>query len=451
MDQQARIVKELEATLSLREEMSEAQLWDPRRTTPKGEFKMPKFVHFHILDGADDLDEIFWEDPRTFTARRGRNGYIEAWGLYRALTSTQNPHAEGHRNVDPVRESKRTLMETIVYDEDGGGLKLPELQFIDVLIARKLAGLKALELGMLPRSDYILYLSLPYIPVPGNNGGDRYWRRVRVSGGLPLGVFADKIITPLFGWVRNSHAHLFTDYKDGALFGPKNCNAVDMQVHLDKSGRAFIPEEGYRISHILQNAGDVMGYHYDLGDNWWVDIKLEEVIPAVESTNAFELIHGAGGALPEDGAEHFGNICWAHILRSAAASLRGKLIAVNRIFTATNHASETRPVRAANYNFDHFDFPGTRAAVHAALDSKASLSWGSKTAVHPLGKTKGRELIRDEHLAMRLGINPADKKKGTKVRHTRANDRGAFMEEGVATTRADSPKATACAWSTWPS
>lgn len=36
-----------------------------------------------------------------------------------------------------------------------------------------------------------------YNPVPKV---DRYWRRVRVSGGLHLGVFADKIITPLWGW-----------------------------------------------------------------------------------------------------------------------------------------------------------------------------------------------------------------------------------------------------------
>lgn len=61
MEQQARIVEEFEATLFLRAQMSEAQLWDPRRRTPTGELKMPKFVHFHILDGADDLDEIFWE------------------------------------------------------------------------------------------------------------------------------------------------------------------------------------------------------------------------------------------------------------------------------------------------------------------------------------------------------------------------------------------------------
>lgn len=70
---------------------------------------------------------------------------------------------------------------------------------------------------------------------------DRYWRRVRVSGALPLSVFADKVLTPIWGWsvllaphsvdfahpavlrVRNLHAHVFHDYSDGSLFGPTVC------------------------------------------------------------------------------------------------------------------------------------------------------------------------------------------------------------------------------------
>lgn len=49
----------------------------------------------------------------------------------------------------------------------------------------------------------------------------KVWRRVKISGGLSLAVLADKIITPLMGWTRNYHAHLWTDFKDGSVFGPK--------------------------------------------------------------------------------------------------------------------------------------------------------------------------------------------------------------------------------------
>ena len=34
---------------------------DPRRKTPAGHLRAPKFVNFHLLDPASDCDEIFWE------------------------------------------------------------------------------------------------------------------------------------------------------------------------------------------------------------------------------------------------------------------------------------------------------------------------------------------------------------------------------------------------------
>ena len=34
---------------------------DPRRTTPRGELRMPKFVKFHPEDTASLLNEVFWE------------------------------------------------------------------------------------------------------------------------------------------------------------------------------------------------------------------------------------------------------------------------------------------------------------------------------------------------------------------------------------------------------
>lgn len=61
MQPQGTFLHQFLAKLDRREQLSEAQLWDPRRMTPKGELKMPKFVQFHILDDGEDLDEIFWE------------------------------------------------------------------------------------------------------------------------------------------------------------------------------------------------------------------------------------------------------------------------------------------------------------------------------------------------------------------------------------------------------
>lgn len=81
-------------------ERSGADWADPRRETPQGVLKAPKFVKFHMLDSGEGCDEIFWEggtcvawstdsftdlycvDPLTFTPRRGRNGWIDSWGIY---------------------------------------------------------------------------------------------------------------------------------------------------------------------------------------------------------------------------------------------------------------------------------------------------------------------------------------------------------------------------------
>ena len=37
---------------------------DPRRRTPTGDLRMPKFVKFDPRDPGEDLDEIFWEGSR---------------------------------------------------------------------------------------------------------------------------------------------------------------------------------------------------------------------------------------------------------------------------------------------------------------------------------------------------------------------------------------------------
>ncbi len=40
----------------------------------------------------------------------------------------------------------------------------------------------------------------------------------------------------------------------------------------------------YCIAHILRTPGDVMGYHYDFGDNWFVDIKARSRDPVRTQT-----------------------------------------------------------------------------------------------------------------------------------------------------------------------
>ncbi|KAI0687799.1 hypothetical protein C8T65DRAFT_746944 [Cerioporus squamosus] len=416
-------------------ERSGADFADIRRKTPQGVLKAPKFVEFHMLDSAEGCDEIFWEDPRKFTPRRGRNGWIDSWGIY--------PHDHiGYRKVDYMRISTRTAVTKLIY-RDEEKLSVPEIQFIDALIAKKVSQLKRDDLGDLPQRDYTLYISLPFIENPYDKKTDRYWRRVKVSGGLPLFVLADKVITPLWGWVRNLHAHIFHDFKDGALFGPKGCNATDM-MHLDKSGYKYIPEEEYCIAHILRTPGDVMGYHYDLGDNWSVDIKLEEIASKDESTGTVVVLDGAGGT-PPDG-EQTGTFQWADYLRQAARSPAGKRKAVSALFGATNYtqARKSPPSDPLAYDFDAFDLEGTRRAVRVALDSKASLPYASKKFVSPIGEGMPESMRSEESVFLRLGMRLKDMKKGVALAQVPVSS-GTFLEEGVSVGRKDNPGNTACA------
>ncbi|KAI0752966.1 MM3350-like domain-containing protein [Daedaleopsis nitida] len=404
---------------------------DPRRRTPRGQLKAPKFVRFHRDDNAAGCDEIFWEDPLTFTPRRGRNGYIDAWGIY--------PHdTSGIRDVPGPQISKRTMRTQDIYENYH--LPIPEIQFINALIERKVSQLQEFDLGDLPKRDYTLYISLPFIEHLSYRRLDRYWRRIRVSGGTPLSVFADKVITPLWGWVRNLHAHVFHDFKDGALFGPKDCNAVDM-MHLDKSGYAYIPEEPYYIAHFLRDPGDVMGYHYDFGDNWFVDIKLEEIASLEGSTGTVVVLDGAGG-IPPDG-EQTGSFSWADYLRKARHSTEGKRRAVDALFGATNYSGKQRLANPLDFDFDVFDLEGTRRAVREALDSKASLPHASKQFVSPVGGGLDSSV---EALMLRLGVYPRNLKRGAVIVQTPvAGSRYTFLEEGVNETRRDNPGNTACA------
>ncbi|EIW53792.1 uncharacterized protein TRAVEDRAFT_133412 [Trametes versicolor FP-101664 SS1] len=396
--------------------------YDTRRWTPQGERKAPKFVRFHQFDSGKHCDEIFWEDPYTFTPRRGRLGYVDSWGIY--------PHdADGHREVDGMRIYERSTHLI---------MKPPELQFIHALMDKKARSSDPATSAATPAAHCTHH---SHIPHPKDPRADRYWRRIRVSGGLPLSVFADKVLTPVWGWVRNLHAHTFHDYSDGSLFGPTDCNAVDM-MHLDKSGYAYMPEEDYCLAHLLRKPGQVIGYHYDFGDNWWVDLKLEAITPPWESTGAVEVLDGAGGT-PPDG-QLTGTWHWADYLARASKSLSAKREAVIALFGATNYEGRLPPTLPTQYDFDAFDLQEARARVRQALDSKASMPGASKKVVTPIAKN-----ARDDDLAvmLRLGVHPSEMKKGTVLVRTpvAGSTVGAFWEEGVRDRRMDNPGNTACA------
>jgi hypothetical protein len=63
-----------------------------------------------------------------------------------------------------------------------------------------------------------------------------------------LNTFADKVIIPIMGWVRNFHGYVFTDRRDGSNFGPKGSDAIDICCHLSRSWYYYMDDKQVRSS-----------------------------------------------------------------------------------------------------------------------------------------------------------------------------------------------------------
>ncbi|KAI0692375.1 hypothetical protein C8T65DRAFT_834031 [Cerioporus squamosus] len=193
----------------------------PRRFTPKGEYKEPAFVKFDPKDDAANLDEIFGEDPLTFTPRRCRHGYIEHWGLYPC-------NEDKITEVPLIQIQTRKMTTQFIYDDKK---KIPpELQFVNALIEKKVNQLAQVDLGDLPQP----FSSIQPIPQHIVIGGEFVFLAACLWAYSPTGL------TPLWG----CH-HTFHDVKDGAMFGPKRLQLFDIMHHMDNAGYAYIPEESY--------------------------------------------------------------------------------------------------------------------------------------------------------------------------------------------------------------
>ncbi|GJE93646.1 zf-MYND domain-containing protein [Phanerochaete sordida] len=391
---------------------------DPRRTTPKGELKMPKFVKFHPEDPATLLNEVFWEDPNDFEPYHsdftGRTIY---WG-------TVPMRENGHADINPWEFGGRTMESQQAYTKDS---PRPEIQFINVLMEKKKAAMKEVDISELSKRDYTLDIHVEYMPET-----KKIERKIRVSGGLSLAVFSDKVMKPLFGLVRNLHAHIFQDFSDGSQFGPRDSNAIDVIHHLDKTGYAYIPDDEYTLAHFLRKPGDELGYLYDFGDNWHFLIKVAEIAPVEESTGKVVVLGGTG-AHPPDGVASWR---WIDLMQKVDASAKDRKAALDVLYESSGYAGQRWD---PHFDFAEFSVPATQRAVAAAVASKLSVPGGAKhfsallaagaddALVYPSTLKKGQRLVR----------TPVPRADGAPAR--------VFMEEGVAQERRDNPANTACA------
>jgi len=200
----------------------------------------------------------------------------------------------------------------------------------------------------------------------GKLGENLIYRRFKVSGGVKLEALQDKIIQPILGWARNEHAYVFTDFSDGACYGPEGCKAIDTQW-IARVGYAYMPAGQYTLAHLVQKEGHRFGYLYDLGDAFSHMCEVEKILPPMESNGAVEVLEGRGMCPAEDcGGDSFWNKTVYNYMHGTALKKQEIAGEVSRALNYRNKPPQT---------FDpfHFSSEDARKAVIAALASPASV------------------------------------------------------------------------------
>ncbi|KAG8954481.1 hypothetical protein FRC04_011808 [Tulasnella sp. 424] len=366
----------------------------------------PRFVTLHPKDTGFGLPRAFWGHPYTFTPRADQDG--------RDTDDDDDDDTESF-GLDPA--TMRTMTTSGMYFN----MISPEKQFVNALIEKKIKRLEALDTSELERSDYILNIQLT------GEESVKVWRRVKISGGLSLAVLADKIITPLMGWTRNYHAHLWTDFKDGSVFGPKDCRAIDM-MWINQRGWESIPEPKWKVAHMWRKPGDVIEWLYDLGDRWEHDVLCESVFPASESNGKVEVLDGFGACPREDGktVTH-----WKEDLEKlSTGDYKEKREILLQIYSSMNYKDKGLTPWANPY-FDptSFDKAEAVAAVEDALSLPGSHRQGSKTWMLPLAS----DALKKHEEGM----------KGKKVHTMNTPEDGGFLVEST-TGKRDGLSARVC-------
>jgi hypothetical protein len=137
-----------------------------------------------------------------------------------------------------------------------------------------------------------------FAPMPA---GQRIWRRFICPSNTKLSTLADRYISPIMGWERNSHGHIFTCVKNGAQFGPRKATTIDSLSHLWHYALYYLDDSEYAIRDIMNKEGESAVYYYDLGDCWTHVLRLKRIIRGSEAEESI-IVDGAGPCPPENGS-----------------------------------------------------------------------------------------------------------------------------------------------------
>ena len=203
---------------------------------------------------------FLYQEPEDFKPKMNARKYLDEWGLPQTWEKSGNGDA-----ADICKQ----MMAMSWAGQFGDGKPAPQIQFVEQLMELKKEKLEESRLDPENCPDLVLKVELL-------GTKPRIWRRVQVPAAIPLFTLADKVLTPVMGWVRNFHAYTFVDVRDGAHFGPVRMNAIDM-CHIVSSFYAMMDDEKVQLGQLAREKGDQLVWVYDLGDYWEHRITVEKL------------------------------------------------------------------------------------------------------------------------------------------------------------------------------
>jgi len=126
----------------------------------------------------------------------------------------------------------------------------------------------------------------------------RIWRRLELRSDLTLDV-VHRVLQAAFSW---TDTHLWRFSLGGDPFSRTGQSFlcpwdVEEGESWDDGG---LPASEVRLDETMHDAGDVLSYVYDYGDNWELTLRLEEVSPAAADAPSAVILAGRRAAPPED-------------------------------------------------------------------------------------------------------------------------------------------------------
>jgi hypothetical protein len=160
--------------------------------------------------------------------------------------------------------------------------------------ARQPSQLQRPELRRPPLADALVFR----VRIDLSGSKPRIWRRLELRSDLTLDV-VHRVLQTVFGW---TDTHLWRFSLGGDPFsraGQAFLCPWDVEEG-DFEDDGALPASEVRLDETMQDAGDVLYYVYDYGDNWDLTLRLEAVSARAADCPSAILVGGRRAAPPED-------------------------------------------------------------------------------------------------------------------------------------------------------